>query len=56
MVYMRTELKEIERTGGSLLTPLFAKFPQDEKIEPNDVRTVMYGPAIKVDFTFKQLE
>lgn len=59
MSYMRANLFDMSRelVGGALHTPLFAwdqaSFTED--VQPaKDLSSVMFGPAIKADFMFKQ--
>lgn len=51
---MRTELYKVQKYGGTLLRPLFAEYPTDDSIDPNDLSTLMFGSAIKVDFNFNK--
>ena len=50
---MRTELFKISRIGGSLVRPLFADYPLDEKARAV-TDSVMFGSALKVDFAFEK--
>ena len=52
MIYMRTELYKIQQTGGALLKPMVAVFPQDAWLEATEVDSIMYGENINVQFSF----
>jgi len=53
LTYQRTELYKISKMGGALNRPVFAEFPDSTFFSPDDVDTMMYGDAIKVDFVFQ---
>jgi len=45
MIYMRTQLKEIEVHGGALLKPAFTMF---KSLDHNDISNVMFGRDVLV--------
>lgn len=54
MIYMRTQLKRIEKYGGTLLNPLFTMFNSTPGTETlNDVSRLMYGSSIMVVFALE---
>jgi hypothetical protein len=52
--YMRASLNDISINGGTLFTPLFARGFSEDVQPANDLSSVMWGQAIKVDLQFKQ--
>lgn len=49
MVYMRTQLKEIELFGSTLIRPMFTEF--ESWNDPSDLSAVMFGSSIMMSFT-----
>lgn len=51
---MRTELYKLQKYGGTLHTPLFAKYSDDSNLNDTDLSSIMYGSSILASFALNE--